>query len=79
MRVKSKLSKSEISELWHHLGAQQMLPCDKAAAWFDGLRNEYYLSFAKGDRQIDCLVLTKSRLDLKSVTKQLNDYFVKEV
>lgn len=56
-----------------------MLPCDKASAWFNGLRNEYYLSFAKGDRQIDCLVITKSRLDLKGVTKQLNDYFVKEV
>lgn len=78
MRIKSKLSKSKISQLWRLLGARQMLPCDKAEARYNGLRNEYYLVFAKGDRQMECLVITKSRLDLKGVTKQLNDYFVKE-
>lgn len=78
MRIKSKLTKSEISELWRHLGAQQMLPCDKAEARFNGLRNEYYLVFAKGDRQLQVLVLTKGVLDLKGVTKQLNEYFGKE-
>jgi hypothetical protein len=79
MKFKSKLSKSEISALHRVLGAEQMLPCDKAEARFNGLRNEYYLVFGKDDRQIKCQLLTKSMLDLNGVTKQLNDYFVKEV
>ena len=79
MRTKSKLSKSEISQLWRLLGARQMLPCDGAEARFNAQRNEFYLVFAKGDRQLQVLVLTKGVLDLKSVTEQLNDYFVKEV
>ena len=80
MRFKSKLSKGEISALHRALAsAGQMLPCDKAEARFDGQRNEYYLVFGKGDRQMECLVITKSGLDLNGVTKQLNDYFVKEV
>lgn len=79
MRFKSKLSKSEIAALHRKLMAEQMLPCDKAEARFNGQRNEYYSVFGKGHRQMVCLVITKSGLDLDGVTKQLNDYFVKEV
>ena len=79
MRFKSVLSKSEIAALHRKLMAEQMLPCDKAEARYNGLRNEYYLVFGKGDRQMNCLVLTRGALDLNGITKQLNDYFAKEV
>lgn len=79
MKIRSKLSKGEISALHSELAARQMLPCDKAEARFNGQKNEYFLVFGKDHRQMECLVITKNGLDLNGVTKQLNDYFVKEV
>lgn len=76
---KTSFSKSELINLYHILLKKKMLPCDKICVWFDpfnsGKINYTIMKFAKGKKQLDICLLTKTHPRTHKLEEQLIKYF----
>lgn len=78
MRIKEKLSKSELSNLMYAINREGFNPCNKYVLGFDALYNLYNIELLKNNKELRISFISKCKWNLESIRKQLESYLIIE-